>query len=141
MRTVSTKQYWGKENWKATERTMAQHKRVLNEVNGNISKYGYNGMWHLTNMKIVSHEDGYQVLFWAGDEQFTPEEYARITNEFLRYSTNHEADITKTNGISRISFHIPNIRDAYRLARKYGDNSVWNWMSNKAENVERKRRS
>jgi len=119
---------------------MAQHARVLNEINDN-RKYPFTGTFHLTNLKMVQRGSGYQLLFWAGDEDsYTPQEYARIVNELLYYSTNHEADITKRNGVSQISFNIPNKRDAYRLSRKYGNNSVWDWLNNQEINTERRLR-
>ena len=134
---MSTKQYWEKEKWKANERTMSQHRRVLDEVSDN-RKYPFTGMFHLSNLKMVQHGGGYQVLFWDGSGNFSPSEYAKITNEFLYYSSNHSAEITKMNGVASISFHIANKRDAYRLSRKYGNHSVWDWLNSEEIRTERR---
>lgn len=137
---MATKQYWERDKWRANERTMSQHRRVLDEVGDN-RKYPFTGMFHLANLKMVQHNGGFQVLFWDGSGRYTPEEYARIVNEFLHYSTGHSADVTKRDGKASISFHIASKRDAFRLARKYGSHSVWDWLNNEEISAERKRRT
>ena len=136
---MPVKQYWEREKWRANERTLSQHRRLLDEVSDN-RKYPFTGMFHLANLKLVQHDGGYEMIFWNGDSDYTPQEYAMILNEILRYSTNHEAEISKTAGLASISFHIPNKRDAFRLSRKYGNNSVWDFVNREEIRTERRLR-
>ena len=125
--------------WEANERTQGQHKRALAELSDN-KKYPYTGMFHLTNLRLIQHGDGYQVVFNQDIDEYTPSLYAIAMNEFLRYVPNHEVDVTKENGVPKISFRIPNKRTAFRLARKYGSSSVWDWNNNEELNVRERRR-
>ena len=127
-----------KRSW-ADERTQGEHERALNELNNNV-KYSSSGVFELTNLRLVSHNGGYQVIFWNPEETYTPSQYANVMNDFMRYSYLHRAEATKEDGEARISFLIPNKRDALRLARRYNQSSVWDWANGRALSTERRLR-
>ena len=121
-----------KESWMANERTQAYHKRMVAEVDK--PKYPDFKTYDIETLQIVNYreEGGYQVTFWCKGDNYTPEEYARLVNEFLQYVDGHVTHIGKYNG-AEISFHIMDKRTALRLGRKYNQISVWDWA--KAEEI------
>lgn len=122
--------------WMANERTMAYHTRLLGEM----ARGDYLDDRTYSLDFIEQHpSDGYQVTFIRGGESYTPQQYAEIVNAFLEYVPNHKASITKFNGYPEITFRIDNIRNALRLARKYGQHAVWDWMNEEEIEVESRR--
>lgn len=121
---MAYKPYYKKNPWEADERTMAQHNRYLADA----VRYADDGVYDLRTMhKETEFDSGYQVTFVHDGASYTPKEYANIVNEFLAVSVGHWTNISKFNGHPEISFRVRTVRDAYRLARKYGQKSVFSW--------------
>ncbi len=110
----------------ANERTQAYHKRMVAEVDK--PKYPDYSTYDISTLQTVSYSDGYQVTFWCKGDNYTPDEYARLVNEFLRYVPDHVTNVGKYDG-AEISFRVPDKRTALRLARKYNQISVWDWKA------------
>ena len=115
-----------RERWMANERTQAQHNRVVKELGS--SKYPDFSTYNIATLSIDSYQDGYQVTFWNVGDNYSPQEYADKVNEFLKYVPDHVTNAGKY-GTPEISFRIPNMRTALRLARKYNQISVWDWKN------------
>ena len=116
-----------KEKWMANERTQAQHQRVVNELSKD--KYPDYNTYDTATLSTVSYDNGYQVTFWNIGDNYTPEEYADLVNEFLKYVPDHVTNAGKFEGSPEISFNVRNLRQALRLARKYNQISVWDWKN------------
>ena len=110
--------------WMANERTQAYHFRMVREVDR--PEYPDYNTYDIATLQAVSYPDGYQVTFWNKGDNYTPEQYADLVNEFLRYSEGHMTYVGKYDG-AEISFRIMNKRTALRLGRKYNQISVWDW--------------
>ena len=121
---MAYKPYYKKNLWEADERTMAQHNRLLGEV---VRSRTDDAVYDLRTMHKETFDDGYQVTFVRDGASYTPKEYAQMVNEFLRYSVGHWTQVSQFNGYPEISFRIKGVRDAFRLARKYGQKSVFAW--------------
>ena len=135
---MAYKPHYRKNPWEADERTMAQHNRILGEVMR--GRYADDAVYDLRTMhKEMEFTDGYQVTFIRDGASYTPREYAKIVNEFLKYSVGHWTYISKFNGYPEISFRIGNVRDAYRLARKYGQESIFSWANEEDVKVPERR--
>lgn len=117
---------------------MAYHNRLLGEVVR--GRYADDAVYDIRDFSKESFNDGYQVTFLHDGDSYTPKEYARIVNEFLRYAYEHRANISQFDGYPEVTFRIPNIRDAYRLARKYGQESVFDWANKADVKVPQRRR-
>ena len=124
------------EKWMANERTLAQHLRIMGELNRDI--YPNLRTYSIDDLRAVRYNDGYQVTFWHDGDEFTPRQYADVVNEFLQYAPNHITNASKDND-AKISFRIPNLRTALRLARKYDQFSIWDWKTDAEVQVERRR--
>lgn len=125
---MAYKPHYKKNLWEADERTMAQHNRLLGEVVR--GRYADDAVYDLRTMhKEMEFTDGYQVTFVQDGASYTPKEYANILNEFLNVAIGHWTYISKFNGYPEISFRIRSTRDAYRLARKYGQKSIFDWST------------
>ena len=119
---------------------MAQHNRLLGEIVR--GRYPDDAVYDLRTMHKEDFSDGYQVTFIREGASYTPREYATIVNEFLRYSIGHWTYVSQFNGYPEISFRIKGVRDAYWLARKYGQKSVFSWATDEDVKVpERRQRS
>ena len=114
-----------REDWMANERTQAQHYRIVSELAQD--KYPDFNTYDIANLKIVSYDNGYQVTFWNIGDRYTPEEYADKVNEFLKYVPSKVTNAGKFEGSPEISFNVPDLRTALRLARKYNQISIWDW--------------
>ena len=125
-----------KEPWMANERTMAYHTRLLGEMAR--GDYLDNRTYSL-DFEEQRPTSGYQVTFIRGGDSYTPTQYAEIVNAFLEYVPNHKASITKFNGYPEITFRVEGIRNALRLARKYDQHAVWDWMNEEEIEVESRR--
>ena len=134
---MAYKPYYKRNLWEADERTQAQHRRLLDALTFN-TKSSSSGMFELTNLKLVSYNGGYQVMFWNDGDNYSPKEYADVVNDFLPYVPDHKANATKINGEARISFHVSSKRAALRLARKYLQDTIWDWANQ--EELSTKRR-
>lgn len=122
------KPYYKRNVWEADERTMAQHNRLLGDVVR--GRYADDAVYDLRTMiKQDSYTDGYQVTFVHDGMSYTPKEYAEVVNEFLKVSVGHWTHVSQFNGYPEISFRIKGIRNAYRLARKYGQKSIFDWST------------
>lgn len=126
-----------KRPWEADERTMAYHNRLLGEVIR--GRYDDDAVYDMRDFSKETFEDGYQVTFFRSGDSYTPREYANIVNEFLYYSMEHRANISKFNGYPEITFRIASLRDAYRLARKYGQKSIFSWATDEDVKVPERR--
>ena len=124
-------------DWMANERTMAIHTRLLGEIVRN--DYEDNATYSIDDFTRQTPTGGYQVTFIRGGDSYTPTEYAKIVNAFLEYVPNHKASITKFNGYPEITFRVEGIRNALRLARRYGQHAVWDWMNNEEIEVNSRR--
>lgn len=116
-----------KEPWMANERTLGYHQRVTRELDRDV--YPDYNTYDIANLGIVSYADGYQVTFWNIGDNYSPEEYANLVNEFLQYVPEHVTNAGKFEGSPEISFRIPSLRTALRLARKYNQISIWDWKN------------
>lgn len=134
---MAYKPHYKKNLWEADERTMAQHNRMLGDVVR--GRYADDAVYDLRTMHKEDFDDGYQVTFVHDGASYTPKEYADVVNEFLRYSVGHWTQVSQFNGYPEISFRIPKIRDAYRLARKYGQKSVFGWREKEDMRVPKRR--
>ena len=114
-----------REDWMANERTQSQHYRIVSELSQD--KYPDYNTYDISNLKIVSYDSGYQVTFWNIGDSYTAEEYADKVNEFLAYVPSKVTNAGKFEGSPEISFNVPNLRTALRLARKYNQISIWDW--------------
>lgn len=123
--------------WMANERTMAMHTRILGEIFKD--EYDDNTTYGLNDFEKQNFRDGYQVTFVRGGDNYTPTEYANIVNAFLDKVPDHKASITKYNGYPEITFHIPKIRSALWLARKYGQTAIWDWMNDEEVEINSRR--
>lgn len=133
---MAYKPRWKKRWWEADERTMAQH----NNLFGEIMRGRYiDAVYTMEGFSQRTYDDGYQVTFLKDGATYTPREYATIVNEFLEYATDHRANISKFNGYPEISFHIEGKRNAFRLARKYGQESVYDWSDDENLKVPERR--
>ena len=113
-----------REKWMANERTLAQHLRIVRELSSDV--YPDFNTYDVSDLRIKSYDNGYQVTFWNIGDNYTPEDYADRVNEFLRYVPNHVTNAGKY-GSPEISFRVMSKRTALRLARKYNQISVWDW--------------
>ena len=112
--------------WEATERTLSEHKRYVEILRSD--QYPDYNTYQLPNLSIVNDfNEGYQVTFWQIGDNYTPSEYARICNEFLKYAVDHVTHAGKFENTPEISFRFLNKRMAMRLARKYNQISIWDW--------------
>ena len=134
---MAYKPYYKKKPWEADERTMAYHTRLLGAlVRG---RYDDDAVYDLQDFSKETYTSGYQVTFIHKGANYTPREYARVVNEFLRYAVDHKANISKFNGYPEVTFRIQGIRDAYRLARKYQQTSIFDWATNEDVKVPERR--
>ena len=124
---MAYKPYYKKRPWEADERTMAYHNHLLGEIVR--GRYADDAVYDLRTMHKEDFTNGYQVTFIHDGASYTPKEYASVMNEFLRYAVGHWTHVSQFNGYPEISFRIPNIRDAYRLARKYQQTSIFDWST------------
>ena len=128
-----------KQPWEADERTMAQHNRYLGEVMR--GHYPDDAVYDLRTMhKEMSFDKGYQVTFVRGGTSYTAKEYANVVNDFLRSSIGHWTYISKFNGYPEITFRVNSAREAFRLARKYGQTSVFDWAKKEDVKVPERRK-
>ena len=134
---MAYKPYYKKNLWEADERTMAQHNRLLGDIVR--GRYPDDAVYDLRTMHKENFSDGYQVTFLREGATYTPREYATIVNEFLRYAVGHWTHVSQFNGYPEISFRIKGIRDAYRLARKYGQQSIFSWATDEDVKVPERR--
>lgn len=116
-----------KESWMANERTLSHHLRVVKELGKD--KYPDYNTYDIATLKTVSYSSGYQVTFWCIGDNYSPDEYADKVNEFLAYVPNKVTNAGKFEGSPEISFNVPNLRTALRLARKYNQISIWDWKN------------
>ena len=114
-----------REKWMANERTQAQHYRIVRELDRD--EYPDYSTYDIADLRIVSYNNGYQVTFWNIGDDYTPREYANRVNEFLQYVPDHITHAGKFDGSAEISFRVPSLRTALRLARKYNQISIWDW--------------
>lgn len=128
---MAYKPRYRKNVWEADERTMAQHTRLLGEVARDIKRgvYTQDAVYDLRTMHREDFDNGYQVTFVRDGASYTPKEYANVVNEFLRFSVGHWTHVSQFNNYPEITFRIGNKRDAFRLARKYGQTSVFDWAN------------
>ena len=125
------------EPWMANERTMAIHNRILEEIFQD--EYDDNKTYGLNTLREQTFNSGYQVAFIQRGDSYTPQEYANIVNAFLDKVPDHKASVTKVNGYPVITFHISNTRSALHLARKYGQNAIWDWTNDEEVEINSRR--
>lgn len=87
------------------------------------------GTYDLSNMSKVEYGRGYQVTFCQIGDNYTPDEYAGKVNEFLDHSSDGRTSAGKYGGTPEVSFHVSNRRTAIGLAKKYNQESVYDWKT------------
>ena len=116
-----------KEPWMANERTLAEHRRYVEILRDN-KKYPNNNTYKLPELTFDNnYSEGYQVTFWQIGDNYTPEEYARICNVFLKYAVDHITHAGKFEDTPEISFRFLDKSMAMRLARRFNQISIWDW--------------
>lgn len=116
---------------------MATHNRILGVLTN--ADYADNMAYDLRDLERVKFDSGYQVGFLRNGASWTPLEYANMVNDFLRFVPGHRASVTKALGYPEITFRVNNIRNALRLARRYGQVSIWDWANEEEVKVNGRR--
>lgn len=118
---------------RATKRTQAYHQLALKELNS--SKYP-DGTYNISTKKAVEYSKGYQVTFCQIGDNYTPEEYAKLCNIFLKASSDNITSAGKFGGTPEISFNCKSLETAIKLAKKYNQISIWDWAANNGDGGE-----
>ena len=87
------------------------------------------GTYDLATMAKVDYRDGYQVTFWQIGDNYSDGEYAEKVNEFLDASSDRIASAGKYGGDPEVSFHVKDLSVAMGLAKKYNQDSIFDWGS------------
>lgn len=87
------------------------------------------GTYNLDTMSTVEYSRGYQVTFSQIGDNYSAEEYASKVNEFLNASSDGIVSAGKYGGTPEVSFHVSDRRTAIRLAKKYNQESVFDWRA------------
>ena len=106
--------------------TKSQHLDAIRALNND--RYP-DGTYDLATMKRINYSDGYQVTFWQIGDNYSNAEYADKVNEFLDASTDRVASAGKYGGDPEVSFHVSSLPEAMRLAKKYNQDSIFDWSA------------
>ena len=85
------------------------------------------GTYDIQTLKQISYDSGYQVTFCQIGDDYTDKEFADLTREFLRSSSDRVVSAGKFGGTPEISFNVSDEATAIALAKKYNQISIWDW--------------
>ena len=111
---------------KADRNTQKQHADAISKLSG--TEYE-DGTYNLDTLEPVDYSSGYQVTFYQIGDRYSPAEYADRVNEFLAVSSDGISSAGKFGGAPEVSFHVSDKSAAISLAKKYNQQSIWDWSA------------
>lgn len=108
----------------ATERTQAEHKAVIKELDK--PQYG-DGTYDIKTKKTVDFQKGYQVTFCQIGDKYSDADYAKKVNECLKFSSDGKTYAGKFESTPEISFHCNSKEQAIAYAKANNQISIWDW--------------
>ena len=111
---------------KADAKTQKQHADAISKLSGT----GYeDGTYNLDTLEPVNYSSGYQVTFSQIGDNYSASQYADKVNEFLDASSDGITSAGKFGGTPEVSFHVSSKAAAAALAKKYNQQSIWDWSA------------
>ena len=92
-------------------------------------EYPPGGTYNLQTLEPVDYPSGYSVTFYQVGDNYTPEEYANLVNEFYEHSSDGIASAGKFDGLPEVSFNVADRNTAVILARRFNQDSIFDWAT------------